>query len=303
MRQLPASAEYMPTPQEKEDLDFLALGVAGAESNNEILQKLEGGQFINVVDWRGNTLMHTLVERGADQDDFIAQMYAKGAAIDFQRDDGKTPLMIAVAFRRLTYIKFFVENGANLQALDKQGMSLLHLAVWYSHQQVLEYLLKDPAAAGVLSHLETKDNEGRTPLLIASFRASKACCEILHAAGADVNVEDNRHNKPAELAGRLGRRSSKELFESWDTALNVTMAAIRLKNRMQKNQATKAAARAADSAAEKVAEPATEQVVEPAAEKVVDEPVAEGGKASPFGRRATAATGENASPVARRSRA
>ena len=118
-----------------------------------------------------------------------------------------------------------------------------------------------------------------------------------------MNVEDNRHNKPAELAGRLGRRSSKELFESWDTALNVTMAAIRLKNRMKKNQATKAAARAADPAAEKVAEPATEQVVEPAAEKVVDEPVAEGGKASPFGRRAAAATGENASPVARRSRA
>ena len=65
-------------------------------------------------------------------------MHEKGAAIDYKNSNGKTPLMIAVAFRRMNYIKFFVENGADVQALDKQGMSLLHIACWYGHKEVLE---------------------------------------------------------------------------------------------------------------------------------------------------------------------
>ena len=143
----------------------------------------------------------------------------------------------------------------------------------------------------MLTHLETKNAEGRTPILVASFRSSAACCELLHAAGASVDVVDNRGNKPAELAGRVGRENSKELFEKWDLALNVMMAAIRLKNKMKKNQAAKAAARAAEAEAP--------GPFKRAAEAEAPGPL----KASPFGRRAVAATGVNASPIGRRLRA
>ena len=121
---------------------------------------------------------------------------------------GKTPLMAAVAYQRLSYIQFLVEHGADCGALDNQGMSLLHIAAWFGHQDVLDFLLKNEAA---LKHLEVKDSDGRTPLLVASFRASTACCELLHAAGANVDVVDGRNNRPAALAGRVGRRKSKEL--------------------------------------------------------------------------------------------
>ena len=137
VRELPASVAYLPTPEQLADLAFLALA-SNEEANAELLQKLEHGQYISIADERGCSIMHKIVERGPGQDEFIALMHEKGAAIDYKNSNGKTPLMIAVAFRRMHYIKFFVENGADVQALDKQGMSLLHIACWYGHKEVLE---------------------------------------------------------------------------------------------------------------------------------------------------------------------
>ena len=74
---------------------------------------------------------------------------------------------------------------------------------------MLKNLVKQKAC---LEHLETRDNDQRTPLLVASFRSSAEVCQLLQSVGADVSVEDKRANKPAELAGRVGRRKSKELL-------------------------------------------------------------------------------------------
>jgi len=54
------------------------------------LQKLDRGQYINVADDRGATLMHKIVERDEGQEDFIAQTYQMGAVIDHKDAKGKT---------------------------------------------------------------------------------------------------------------------------------------------------------------------------------------------------------------------
>ena len=91
---------------------------------------------------------------------------------------------------------------------------------------MLKNLVKQKAC---LEHLETRDKDQRTPLLVASFRSSAEVCQLLQSVGADISVEDKRANKPAELAGRVGRRKSKELFDSWETTLAGTVAATKLK--------------------------------------------------------------------------
>eukprot|EP00964_Phaeocystis_antarctica_P082605 scaffold51845_cov45-Phaeocystis_antarctica.AAC.1 len=96
-------------------------------------------------------------------------MHGKGAALDYANENGKTPLMIAIAFQRHNLIAYLIENGADLkarsgpqhaqcpmpnahaqsvarhawedahdlrtalQALDGQGMSMLHIACWFGH--------------------------------------------------------------------------------------------------------------------------------------------------------------------------
>ena len=67
VRQLPASAEYLPTEEQTADMEFLAMVAQGASRNDEIVAAIDAGQYINVADIRGNTAMHLILERGADQ--------------------------------------------------------------------------------------------------------------------------------------------------------------------------------------------------------------------------------------------
>ena len=80
----------------------------------------------------------------------MSLVHSKGAALDYANGQGKTPLMIAIAFHRHGLISYLVEHGANLHARDGTGMSMLHIVSWYGHLAVLEYLLKQQACPGVL---------------------------------------------------------------------------------------------------------------------------------------------------------
>ena len=66
VRQLPASAEYLPTDEQTADIAFLAMATQ-ASRNDEIVATIDGGQYINVADIRGNTIMHLILERGSGQ--------------------------------------------------------------------------------------------------------------------------------------------------------------------------------------------------------------------------------------------
>ena len=192
VRQLPASAEYLPTEEQTADMEFLAMVAQGASRNDEIVAAIDAGQYINVADIRGNTIMHLILQRGPhqvgclggrhhlpesnsltesrtalaltttgpEQEDFVKLMHSKGAAIDYKNEKGKTPLMIAVAFQRHDLIAYFIENGADvkardaqcpmpnaqcpmpnasawdMQALDGEGRSILHIACWFGHLEV-----------------------------------------------------------------------------------------------------------------------------------------------------------------------
>lgn len=145
--------------------------------------------------------------------------------------------MISVVYGRLTYVKLFVQFRADVKVLDAQGKSLLHIAAWNGHHEVLDYLLKSSECKAILEHLECCDADGRTPLHIAGFRSPSSCCEILLEAGADASKTDKRDAKPAELAGRVGRKKSKELLDSWELSLGVTMAAVKMKGKLAAKKA------------------------------------------------------------------
>ena len=67
VRQLPASAEYLPTEEQTADMEFLAMVAQGASRNDEIVAAIDAGQYINVADIRGNTVMHLILQRGPHQ--------------------------------------------------------------------------------------------------------------------------------------------------------------------------------------------------------------------------------------------
>ncbi|WP_233588317.1 ankyrin repeat domain-containing protein [Herminiimonas sp. KBW02] len=67
---------------------------------------------------------------------------------------------------------------------------------------VVQSILQQPAKR---SQLETRDELGRTPLLLATDHNRIAIARALIAAGADVNAKDARQDSPYLLAGAQGR--------------------------------------------------------------------------------------------------
>ena len=67
VRQLPTSAEYLPTDEQIADMEFLALASGGSNNNEALVQAIDRGQYVNVADVRGNTIMHMILERGDGQ--------------------------------------------------------------------------------------------------------------------------------------------------------------------------------------------------------------------------------------------
>eukprot|EP00304_Pavlova_gyrans_P008084 CAMPEP_0206058660 /NCGR_PEP_ID=MMETSP1466-20131121/47180_1 /ASSEMBLY_ACC=CAM_ASM_001126 /TAXON_ID=44452 /ORGANISM="Pavlova gyrans, Strain CCMP608" /LENGTH=393 /DNA_ID=CAMNT_0053433957 /DNA_START=53 /DNA_END=1234 /DNA_ORIENTATION=- len=195
-----------PTDEEIADGAFLELVDRGA--HEEAINLLKKGQQINVADERGETPVHKATRRG--DKDFVVQLLKLGAVADYPDVDGVTPIMIAVQYGRSDLTQIFMQKEVDLQSKTRDGMSLLHTAVYSGHEDVIRSLLMDDK---VCELLETKDNNGRTPLQVASFRSSKEVCEMLVDAGADFATRDKRGNTCATLAQRSGRRNSKDFFD------------------------------------------------------------------------------------------
>lgn len=83
--------------------------------------------------------------------------------------------------------------------------SPLHAAVQAQDIATVQTLLADPDRAKWRDAIETRDAQGRTPLLLATALDRVAIAQRLIDAGADVNAQDTQRDTPYLLAGTQGR--------------------------------------------------------------------------------------------------
>ena len=93
----------------------------------------------------------------------------KGADINARNEEGRTFLVEAAGFGRLSTVKMLLEKGADLEARSKNGGTVLHaaacdcaLATMPDTYDVVKLLLEKGA------NINATDDEGYTPLMIAS---------------------------------------------------------------------------------------------------------------------------------------
>ncbi len=98
---------------------------------------------------------------------------------------GETGLHIVVARRDLTWLRYLVQHGANVNLADDHGRTPLQEAVNLGWREGVAYLLENGART------DDSNDAGETPLITAVHRRDTEMMKSLLQAGADPDRADN----------------------------------------------------------------------------------------------------------------
>lgn len=156
--------------------------------------------------------------------------------INQETADGRSPLHLAAELGRPVITRMLVDNGAELEALDRQGRTPLYGALMAGRTQVAELLisrgagldpdllLRETVVNGVgdrdvldllLRHgadINRLGADGNSPLTLAINHRQRVLVRLLIANGADVNQPDANGQLPLQLANSIQNQAIVQLL-------------------------------------------------------------------------------------------
>lgn len=136
--------------------------------------------------------------------DVIRLMIQRGAYVNMRSKNNITPLMAAATANRPEVVNLFLEYGADPSLTDDEGMTAFAYAVKNKNSKTAAILApltpRTESAAAALSAGEaeavyagenTKDNLGKTPLIIAVDEGNRAHVKELLSYHIDIEEKDN----------------------------------------------------------------------------------------------------------------
>lgn len=166
----------------------------------------------------------------------MEMLIKKGFDVNCAGADGTAPLHVAARHGSLENVKFLLSHLVDPNRMTDNGYTPLHWAAFCGHTEVVQLLLGHGAEAAaqdragetalhtclhhtpnedILLFLSSKrylldiiDNRGRTALHEAACRGFTAAVKILIDRGATVNLPDNEHWTPLQLAAAGGHEET-----------------------------------------------------------------------------------------------
>ncbi|XP_073178680.1 NF-kappa-B inhibitor delta isoform X5 [Lepidochelys kempii] len=177
----------------------------------------------------GDTILHLLAARGLRHfAQAAAEAFKECGQLEIKEHKGKTPLLVAATANQAELVRDLLVLGADANAADHKGQTLLHLAATYGFPNVLMAVM----ASGVPVNVEARNFEGQTPLHCAVISHNKAlralgvgtptperlqdmlaCIQALLHMGADYTSQDIKSSKTVlHLAVQDGNLSLVQFF-------------------------------------------------------------------------------------------
>jgi ankyrin repeat protein len=183
----------------------------------------------------------------SDADDIVEVILDRGLTINSRDENGATPLMYAVRYRKLNIAKYLLDNGADIKSRDNRGLSLLQYAAAYGDYETVSFVIKagldvnDMTELGAPMHSASKNEyyadqviplliseganiektgkNGFTPYLLAIAYGNKLAIDTLKKAGADTSVTSKDGSTAFTLAIQFTNREIlANLIADGDTA-------------------------------------------------------------------------------------
>lgn len=161
--------------------------------------------LLSSTDEDGRQPLHFACLRGhRDVADLLLQ---RGADIDARGNDRATPIDDACFKGHKDVVELLISRGANTQMVDKNLWSPIRTAVRYENLDIVEMLLNANPA-----NINKGDQNGETPLHVASRNGSVDIMNLLLERGADIDKPDNDRETPLHSASRCGKERSVRLL-------------------------------------------------------------------------------------------
>ena len=196
----------------------------------EALKKPE--RIFRIEDEKGEMPMHKLARQGCIES--IRALIEKAgdmvkSDLNWADKQGNTPIFYAAQYGHQKLCQTLLDRGADPLVENVNGWTVLHQAVNSDKQGVVEDLLSHPKVSKDKKELlERKDKSKRVALHIAAFKSKEGdMVALLLKHGADPTATDAAGNTGAKLAGKTGRRKSKELL---DEGVATALAAVSIAN-------------------------------------------------------------------------
>ncbi|KAL9614083.1 MAG: hypothetical protein Q9167_001437 [Letrouitia subvulpina] len=171
--------------------------------NNEqtINLLLKGGKHFTRQETANLQSLHFSARTG--DIDMIKEFHKQGSSLEARDGKGQTVLFHAVKGKQHDIVKWLTQEGqANVQAIDKEGLTALHVAAQGCDMKSAEILVERSADVNALS------SQKLTPLHCIPHSEGVRLLIMLHSNGADINATDKNNDRITHKAASRGDSAS-----------------------------------------------------------------------------------------------
>jgi ankyrin repeat protein len=193
-----------------------SVGSAGpTQRHKELLQAAAAGredlvrQLVSDSQWQSpmeRDALRQALQRVAARGNvsFARFLIENGAEVNSRKDSEVASLFRAAENGHARTVQLLLENGANIDAVDRYGRTSLFPAALKGYIEVVKLLLEAGAK------VNARDKELKRTVLIhlaaeRLFQWNEAMCVLLLEKGADVEAKDASHKNPLIWAAATGK--------------------------------------------------------------------------------------------------